>query len=66
MTALCVLQAMKINAKLGGVNVSLISKPVSWMNEPFMILGESLSKLHGWPPDITVLCSLHTALMEVS
>ena len=42
----CLLQVMKINAKLSGVNVSLISRPVPWMNEPFMILGECLSELH--------------------
>ena len=42
------LQVMKINAKLSGVNVSLISRPVPWMNEPFMILGECLSELHAF------------------
>lgn len=38
------LQAMKVNAKLSGVNVSLISRPAKWMDEPFMVLGELLSE----------------------
>ncbi|KAK9915065.1 hypothetical protein WJX75_004310 [Coccomyxa subellipsoidea] len=35
--------AQKVNAKLGGINVSLISRPIPWMDEPLMVLGVDVS-----------------------
>lgn len=37
----CCLQAMKVNAKLGGINAVITRQYVTWMDkEPFMVLGE--------------------------
>ena len=36
-------QAMKINAKLDGVNTGLAQPPFTWVAKPFMVLGASLS-----------------------
>lgn len=33
------MQAMKINAKLNGINVKLNNVP-SWMSQPFIVFGE--------------------------
>ena len=37
------MQAMKINAKLDGVNVGLAAPPFPWVARPFMVFGASLS-----------------------
>ena len=57
---LCSLQAQKVNAKLGGVNVSLISRPIPWMDEPLMVLGEEFNLLLLIPSGrlVYALCNL--------
>ena len=34
------MQAMKINAKLNGINHSLHSVPYAWMRQPFIVFGK--------------------------
>ncbi|CAL8468702.1 g8242 [Coccomyxa elongata] len=43
--------AMKINAKIKGINAILIGKPVKWMEEPFMVLGADVTHPVGFNPN---------------
>ena len=42
-------QAMKINAKINGINHKLSAPPFPWMKQPYIVIGtESLSSLYGF------------------
>lgn len=36
------MQAMKINAKINGINHKLQAAPFGWMNEPYIVIGKNV------------------------
>ena len=36
------MQAMKINAKINGINQKLQAAPFAWMNEPYIVMGNNM------------------------
>ena len=36
------MQALKINAKINGINQKLQAAPFAWMNEPYIVMGKNM------------------------